>query len=42
MRKEKIIHCDLKPENIVMQKEGKMGIKIIDFGTGCFEGKQLY
>jgi dual specificity tyrosine-phosphorylation-regulated kinase 2/3/4 len=32
----------MKPENIVIQKEGKIGVKIIDFGTSCFEGKQLY
>jgi len=25
-----------------MRKWGKSGIKIIDFGTSCFEGKQIY
>jgi dual specificity tyrosine-phosphorylation-regulated kinase 2/3/4 len=42
MKKQKIIHCDIKPENIVLSKWGKSGIKIVDFGTSCFEGKQIY
>lgn len=42
MRKLKVIHCDIKPENIVLTKWGKSGLKIIDFGTSCLEGKQLY
>ena len=37
-----IIHCDLKPENILLRNANKSGLKIIDFGTGCFEGSQLY
>lgn len=32
----------MKPENIVMKKWGKTGIKLIDFGTSSFEGKQIY
>jgi len=27
----------LKPENILLRKINKSGIKIIDFGSGCFE-----
>ena len=27
-----IIHCDIKPENIVFKAENKSGIKLIDFG----------
>jgi dual specificity tyrosine-phosphorylation-regulated kinase 2/3/4 len=38
----KIIHCDLKPENILLLKSNKSSIKIIDFGSSCFEGEQLY
>lgn len=32
-----IIHCDLKPENICTTIEDSKKIKIIDFGSSCFE-----
>lgn len=38
----KIIHCDLKPENILLKNPTKSGIKIIDFGSSCFENEKLY
>lgn len=37
-----IVHCDLKPENILLRKINKSGIKIIDFGSGCFENEKIY
>jgi dual specificity tyrosine-phosphorylation-regulated kinase 2/3/4 len=37
-----IVHCDLKPENILLKHENKSGIKIIDFGSGCFERERIY
>ena len=37
-----IIHCDLKPENILLMNLQKSGIKIIDFGSGCFENERIY
>ena len=37
-----IIHCDLKPENILLRKANKSGIKVIDFGSSCFEDKKVY
>ena len=37
-----IIHCDLKPENILVTYENKSNIKIIDFGSSCFDGYQKY
>jgi len=36
------VHCDLKPENILLVDSWKSAIKIIDFGSGCFLGQQLY
>jgi serine/threonine protein kinase len=37
-----IIHCDLKPENIMLKEMGKTGIKIIDFGNACYSNKKMY
>ena len=37
MKDHDIVHCDMKPENILLRKMNKSGIKIIDFGSGCFE-----
>lgn len=36
MRDENIIHCDMKPENILLKNKDKSGIKVIDFGSSCF------
>lgn len=38
----KIIHWDLKPENIMLVKEDRSKIKIIDFGSGWFEAERMY
>ena len=37
-----IIHCDLKPENIIFRQYGKTGIKVIDFGSSCFKNEKIY
>lgn len=37
-----IIHCDLKPENILLNHPKQMTVKIIDFGSSCYEGQQIY
>jgi dual specificity tyrosine-phosphorylation-regulated kinase 2/3/4 len=42
LNEHKIIHCDLKPENIMLEKEDRSKIKIIDFGSGCFEAERMY
>ena len=42
MNEHPIVHCDLKPENILLRKINKSGIKIIDFGSGCFENEKIY
>ncbi|KAI9267836.1 kinase-like domain-containing protein [Sporodiniella umbellata] len=42
MKKHRIIHCDLKPENILLKQPAKSAIKIIDFGSSCFEHEKVY
>jgi len=42
MRDENIIHCDMKPENILLKSKVKSGIKVIDFGSSCFSDKRIY
>lgn len=42
LRKHRIIHCDLKPENILLKAPNKSGIKMIDFGSSCFEDERVY
>ena len=32
-----IVHCDLKPENIMLKTENKTSIKVIDFGSAVLE-----
>ncbi|CAH8437483.1 unnamed protein product [Schistosoma turkestanicum] len=42
LHKNKIIHCDLKPENILLKQQGRSGVKVIDFGSSCYESQRLY
>lgn len=42
MHREHIVHCDLKPENILLKQENRTSIKIIDFGSSCFESERVY
>ncbi|CEO99257.1 hypothetical protein PBRA_001164 [Plasmodiophora brassicae] len=39
---ESIISCDLKPENILLQHPHRFEVKVIDFGSACFESEQIY
>lgn len=39
---ERIIHCDLKPENILLRLRGQSSIKVIDFGSSCYEHQRVY
>jgi len=36
-----IIHCDLKPENILLRSPKRSAIKVIDFGSACFEHERV-
>lgn len=38
----KVVHCDLKPENIMLKSPDKTGIKVIDFGSSCRTGQKMY
>ena len=42
MLEKDVIHCDLKPENMLIRAKGKAGIKVIDFGSGTLRDKQFY
>lgn len=40
--RNRVIHCDLKPENVLLKQPGRSGIKVIDFGSSCFENQRVY
>ncbi|XP_015594634.1 dual specificity tyrosine-phosphorylation-regulated kinase 2 [Cephus cinctus] len=42
LHKNKIIHCDMKPENVLLKQQGRSGIKVIDFGSSCYENQRVY
>ena len=37
-----IVHCDIKPENIVFQSDNNLLCKLIDFGSSCFIGHERF
>jgi serine/threonine protein kinase len=39
LKKVGIIHCDLKPENLIYVDEKCVRLKVIDFGSSCFNYK---
>jgi len=42
LRKQRVIHCDFKPENVLLKNPTKSGIKVIDFGSSCFDDERVY
>ncbi|KAK6632333.1 Dual specificity tyrosine-phosphorylation-regulated kinase 2 [Polyplax serrata] len=42
LQKENIIHCDLKPENVLLKQRGSSSIKVIDFGSSCYSHQRVY
>lgn len=42
LRKNRVVHCDLKPENILLMHPRKSAIRVIDFGSSCFEHEKVY
>jgi len=41
IHKQNLIHCDIKPENIVIKSYSRCEVKIIDFGSSCFTSDHL-
>ena len=39
LKKLSIIHCDLKPENVMFTDETATAVKIVDFGSACTDYK---
>jgi dual specificity tyrosine-phosphorylation-regulated kinase 2/3/4 len=42
LKTQRVIHCDLKPENILLAHPMHSEIKVIDFGSSCFENEKVY
>ncbi|PSN42817.1 Dual specificity tyrosine-phosphorylation-regulated kinase 2 [Blattella germanica] len=42
LHRENIIHCDLKPENVLLKQRGSSSIKVIDFGSSCYFHQRMY
>ncbi|OLY81906.1 Serine/threonine-protein kinase ppk15 [Smittium mucronatum] len=42
LKKAKIIHCDLKPENIMLKDKDSFELKVIDFGSACYEDQSVF
>lgn len=42
LKGHRVIHCDLKPENILLAHPMHSEIKVIDFGSSCFENEKVY
>jgi len=40
--REHVVHCDLKPENVLLETGSKTKICVIDFGSSCFDSERLY
>lgn len=42
LKSKRVIHCDLKPENVLLVHPIHSEIKVIDFGSSCFENEKVY
>lgn len=37
-----IVHCDIKPENILLLRKNRSQVRLIDFGSSCYEGLTMF
>jgi dual specificity tyrosine-phosphorylation-regulated kinase 2/3/4 len=42
MHRESVVHCDMKPENVLLCPESSTDVRVIDFGSSCVVGQQRY
>jgi len=42
LKDSSVIHCDVKPENILLEDPKTGRVKLIDFGSACFRNKAVY
>lgn len=42
LKSHNVIHCDLKPENVLLAHPSRSEIKVIDFGSSCLENEKVY
>ena len=42
LHSKNILYRDLKPENVLLAKPNKSKVKLIDFGSSCFEEERYY
>ncbi|AAS51475.1 ACR249Cp [Eremothecium gossypii ATCC 10895] len=42
LKESKLIHCDLKPENVLLVSPDRPELKVIDFGSACEEARTVY
>ncbi|KAG7910473.1 hypothetical protein KL907_001364 [Ogataea polymorpha] len=44
IHEQKLIHCDMKPENLMLAYNNQLGfhVKVIDFGSSCEHGRPIF
>ena len=42
LQNRRLVHCDLKPENILLIHPLHSEVRVIDFGSSCYENERVY
>lgn len=42
LRDAHVVHCDIKPENILLARDNSFQVKLVDFGSACFQNRTVY